>query len=166
MKYGSIEVICGAGLGKTSLALGKGILALGEQKSVIMIQFLKGSQKEGQDVIKRLEPDFKLFRFEKADACFADLTEEEKEEELINIKNGFNFAKKVVTTGECDVLILDEVLGIIDQNIICAEEFERLVSSKEEEMTLILTGKVFPEQLRPYIDAISVINYIDVDKEV
>ena len=165
MKNGSVEVICGAGLGKTSLAIGKGIMALTEQKSVIMIQFLKGNRKEDQDALKSLEPDFKIFRFEKADAFFEALSEEEKAEELINIKNGFNFAKKVIATGECDVLILDEVLGIIDRNIIELEEFEKLVSSKEDDMSLILTGKIFPEKLRPYVDAISVIDYIDVDKE-
>ncbi|MFR6393327.1 MAG: hypothetical protein ACLUN0_10940 [Roseburia sp.] len=27
------------------------------------------------------------------------------------MKNGLNFAKKVLVTGECNVLILDEVLG-------------------------------------------------------
>ena len=70
----------------------------------------------------------------------------------------------MIATGECDVLILDEVLGIIDRNIIELEEFEHLVASKEEEMSLILTGKVFPEKLRPLVDAISVIDYIDVDK--
>ena len=64
MKNGSVEVICGAGLGKTSLAIGKGIMALTEQKSVIMIQFLKGNRKEDQDALKSLEPDFKIFRFE------------------------------------------------------------------------------------------------------
>ena len=144
MKNGSVEVICGAGLGKTSLAIGKGIMALTEQKSVIMIQFLKGNRKEDQDALKSLEPDFKIFRFEKADAFFEDLSEEEKAEELINIKNGFNFAKKVIATGECDVLILDEVLGIIDRNIIELEEFEKLVSSKEDDMSLILTGKIVP----------------------
>ncbi|MEG0368891.1 MAG: cob(I)yrinic acid a,c-diamide adenosyltransferase, partial [Hungatella sp.] len=91
-------------------------------------------------------------------------TEEEKNEELLNIKNGFNFAKKVIATGECDLLILDEVLGIIDQNIISIEEFEKLVSAKEDEMGLILTGKVFPEKLRPYIDSISTIDHINIDK--
>ena len=111
-----------------------------------MIQFLKGNRKEDQDALKSLEPDFKIFRFEKADAFFEDLSEEEKAEELINIKNGFNFAKKVIATGECDVLILDEVLGIIDRNIIELEEFEKLVSSKEDDMSLILTGKIFPEK--------------------
>lgn len=165
MKNGSIEVICGAGTGKTALAIGKGIAALTEQKKVIMIQFLKGSQKkEGLDILKRLEPDFKIFRFEKADACFQDLSEVEKNEELLNIKNGFNFAKKVVATGECDVLILDEVLGIIDQNIVGIEQFECLMNSKEEDMRLILTGKVFPGNLEPYVDSIFTINHIDIDK--
>lgn len=161
MENGSLEVICGAGAGKTSLAIGKGIMALMEQKSVIMIQFLKGNQKkEGQDALKKLEPEFKVFRFEKADAFFEDLSAEEKTEELINIKNGFNFARKVITTGECDLLILDEVLGIIDQNIVDASEFEKLLSSKEEQMSLILTGKVFPEKLRPFADAIYSIHHL------
>lgn len=165
MKNGNVEVICGTGVGKTSLAIGKGITALTEHKKVIMIQFLKGSQKkEGLDSLKKLEPDFKMFRFEKANAFFQDLSVEEKTEELLNIKNGFNFAKKVVATGECDLLILDEVLGILDQNIIEIEEFEHMISCKEEGMGLILTGKVFPEKLRPYVDCISTIDHIEIDK--
>lgn len=166
MKHGNVEVICGTGLGKTSLALGKGIAALTEQRRVIMIQFLKGSaKKEDFEQLRRLEPDFKVFRFEKSDAFFADLTEDEKAEELINIRNGFNFAKKVVATGECDMLILDEVLGLIDQNIITLEDFEKLMDAREEDMSLVLTGKVFPEKLKPYVDAISTIEYNEVDKD-
>ena len=150
MKRGNVEVICGEGLGKPSLALGKGLSALMEHKRVIMIQFLKGcSPKDEQEILERLEPDFKVFRFE-----------EEKAEELINIRNGFNFARKVAATGECDVLILDEVLGIIDQNIITLEDVEKLLEAKEEDLNLVMTGKVFPEKLKPYVDAISRIEYI------
>ena len=43
MKRGNVEVICGEGLGKTSLALGKGLSALMEHKRVIMIQFLRAA---------------------------------------------------------------------------------------------------------------------------
>ena len=166
MKRGRVEVICGAGVGKTSLAMGKGIAALTTQKRVIMIQFLKGSSnREQMDVLQVLEPEFKVFRFEKSSAFFEDLSEDEKAEELMNIRNGFHFAKKVVATGECDLLILDEVLGIIDQNIIALEDFEKMVESRDEDMSLILTGKVFPEKLKPYVDAISTIDYVEVDKE-
>lgn len=165
MSNRNVEVIYGTGMGKTSLALGKGITALMEHKSVIVIRFLKGSlKKEGLDILKRLEPDLKIFSFEKSEDFFDNLSEEQKHEELINIRNGFNFAKKVIATGECDILILDEVLGIIDRNIITTEEFEKLVEIKEDGMRLILTGKVFPEKLRPYVDIISSIDYIEVDK--
>ena len=130
-------------------------------KRVIMIQFLKGcSPKDEQEILERLEPDFKVFRFEKSNTFFEELSEEEKAEELINIRNGFNFARKVAATGECDVLILDEVLGIIDQNIITLEDVEKLLEAKEEDLNLVMTGKVFPEKLKPYVDAISRIEYI------
>ena len=77
-----------------------------------MVQFLKGMLGEGAaDVLKRLEPDLKFFRFEHSKERFEDLPEDQKHEELMNMRNGFNFARKVMTTGECDVLILDEILG-------------------------------------------------------
>ena len=165
MELSKVEVICGFGLGKTSLALGKGIAALTDRKKVIVIQFLKGNAKnDGIELLKGLEPEFKVFRFEKSDSCFGELSRQEKQEELINIRNGFNFAKKVVATGECDLLILDEILGLMDHNIIEVEEFERLLEAREESMGLILTGQVFPEALRPYVDVISTIEHINVDK--
>ncbi len=166
MRRGYVEVICGLGAGRSSLAIGKGIVALTKRQSVIMIQFLKGSAStEELSVLSALEPSFKIFRFEKANAFFEDLTEEEKAEELMNIRNGFHFAKKVAATGECDMLILDEVLGIIDQNIITLEDFGKLLESRDSDIRLVLTGKVFPEKLRPYVDVISMIDYIEVDKE-
>ncbi|MCI8837480.1 MAG: cob(I)yrinic acid a c-diamide adenosyltransferase [Hungatella sp.] len=166
MKRGKVEVICGAGMGKTSLAIGKGMAALTQQKNVIMIQFLKGRQsQEKLDILGALEPRLKVFRFEKADTYFENLSEEEKQEELINIRNGFNFAKKVAATRECDLLILDEVLGVVEKNIVTVEEFEKFIGSKDDDMGLILTGRVFPKQLQPYVDSISTIDYVEVDKE-
>ena len=84
MKNGTVQVICGSGKGKTSMALGLAISALAEQKRVIMIQFLKGSlEPERMDVLMRLEPDLKVFRFEKSPAFFEHLSEEEKKEEAL-----------------------------------------------------------------------------------
>ena len=149
MKRGNVEVICGEGLGKTSLALGKGLSALMEHKRVIIIQFLKGcSPKDEQEILERLEPDFKVFRFEKSNTFFEELSEEEKAEELINIRNGFNFARKVAATGECDVLILDEVLGLVEKGIVSAEEVHELLGEASDTTELIFTGiKLCPEMM-------------------
>ena len=80
MKRGEVEVICGTGIARTALAIGRGVAALTRQKNVIMIQFLRGSHQEGLDVLKCMEPRFKVFRFEKADTYFENLSEEEKQE--------------------------------------------------------------------------------------
>ena len=110
-----IHIFCGAGMGKTSAALGKGVRAASEGKSVVVIQFLKEKKTENvEEFFKRLEPEIRLFRFEKFPEEYESLTEREKEEENLNIKNGLNFARKVLQTEECDVLILDEVLSVGD----------------------------------------------------
>ncbi len=140
------------------MALGLAISALAEQKRVIMIQFLKGSlEPERMDVLMRLEPDLKVFRFEKSPAFFEHLSEEEKKEEERNIHNGLNFAKKVMATGECDVLILDEILGIVDCGIMTAEDLVQNLKAREKEMSVILTGLVFPSGLENDVDAITTI---------
>ena len=71
-----------------------------------------------------MEPEIKLFRFEKSDSNFVELPEEKKQEEIQNIRNGIGFAKKVLTTGECDLLILDEVLGLVEKDIITVDAEE------------------------------------------
>ena len=112
------EVYCGNGKGKTALAIGQSIREAVQGKSVIVIQFLKGCEKRSLDFMEDLDNlDFKIFRFEKRDCCYEQLTEEEKAEERSNILNGLNFARKVVVTQECDFLLLDEILGLLDKHI-------------------------------------------------
>lgn len=164
MNKGKIQVICGEGKGKTTAAIGMGIGALTRNKTVIMIQFLKGCPERGSlDILKRLEPEMKIFRFEKSDSFFEDLPKKQQEEEQMNIRNGLNFAKKVVSTGECDMLILDEVLGLLDQEIIETEELAKLLQSKVDEMEIVLTGKVFPRELEACVDNILEIDHVKVD---
>ena len=81
-----ITVFCGGGKGKTSAALGQGIFGASAGKSVIIIQFLKGKVGERIDFIKRLEPEIKVFCFEKSDMNFEALSpEEQKEEAMFNL---------------------------------------------------------------------------------
>ena len=125
-KKGLIQVYCGPGKGKTSVAIGQAIRAVGHGKTAIVIQFLKGRATSEVDYLSVFEPDIKLFRFEKKNKYYEDLTEEERQEENSNIRNGLNYAKKVLVTQECDMLILDEILGAIEYGIISEEDVENL----------------------------------------
>ena len=68
-----------------------------------------------------------------------------------------------MVTGECDVLILDEILGLVNKGIISAEDFIRFLENKDSEMDVILTGWECPEQIKPYVDQISYVQNIKVD---
>ena len=79
-----------------------------------------------------------------------------------NILNGVHFAKKVISIGECDLLILDEILGLVDLGIIDVEEVLRLIKAKSDDMELILTGRNMPEELKEAADYIS---YMGIEKD-
>ena len=138
MREGKLQIYCGSGKGKTTAALGQAIKEASLGRSVFVVQFM----------IQRLEPEIKLFRFQRREAAFEDLAPEEQQEEIMNMKNGLNFAKKVLATGECDVLILDEVLGLVEQGIVSAEEVHELLGEASDTTELIFTGiKLCPEMM-------------------
>ena len=155
MERGIVQVFYGNGKGKTSAAVGQCIRAASLGQSVIIIQFLTGNDAEEFNFLEKLEPDIKLFRFEKEKDSFRDLLASQQKEETQNILNGVNFAKKVIDTGECDVLVLDEILGLIDLNIISIEDIIRLIETGDDYTRLVLTGQNLPEELIPYADVIS-----------
>ena len=68
-----IQIYHGTGRGKTTAALGLGIRACAKGKQVIMVQFLKGRHSGTLEFLKCLEPDFKIFRFEREECLFSDL---------------------------------------------------------------------------------------------
>ena len=115
---------------------------------------------EFQEILERLEPDFKVFYFEKEECTYEELSEEQKEEEKQNIMNGFHFANKVVETGDCDLLVLDEVLGLVDLGILTIQDIYRLIEKCGTQVSLIMTGKYISKELLQHIDEVSEINCI------
>lgn len=151
---GSIQVYYGNGRGKTTAALGLGIRAAGVGKQVIMVQFLKKKHSDTLDFLKKLEPGLQIFRFEKAACGYSDLSPKEKQEQMLNIKNALGYSRKVLDTGQCDLLILDEIFGLVDYNIITIEELMDLIAVKKDSMDLILTGRNLPDEVREIADCV------------
>ena len=154
MAKGLIYIYTGDGRGKSPAAIGRAVQAAVEGKSVVIIQFLKGKGLEDSEFLRRMEPEIKLFRFEKSDENFEQLPEEKKKEEILNIRNGMNFAKKVLTTGECDLLILDEVLGLVEKGIVSVEDLKTMLECREE-TSVILTGIKLTDEICVLSDEVS-----------
>ena len=140
-KKGLTQIYCGPGKGKTSVAIGQAIRAVGHGKRAIVIQFLKGRETSRLDYLSSMEPDVRLFRFE-------------KKEENENIRNGLNFARKVLLTEESDMLILDEILGVQEFGIVTEEEVIALIQAKDDETELIMTGNVVTDGVKNAADRV------------
>lgn len=94
MDKGIIQIYYGEGQGKTSAALGKAIRKASNGQSAYVVQFMKGQL--DTKYLTRLEPEVKVFRFERCSEGFDALDEAEKQEQKQNIQNGLNFAKKAL----------------------------------------------------------------------
>ncbi len=146
MDKGNVYIYTGDGRGKTPAAWGRALQAATEGKSVMVIQFLKGRGMLDSGILQRLEPEIRLYHFEKSDENYMELSEEKKKEEIVNIRNGFNFARKVLAVGECDLLILDEVLGLVENHIIEAEELRKLLELRKD-TDVIMTGAYLSDEI-------------------
>ena len=160
MEKGMIYIYSGDGHGKSPAALGKALQKACRGENVVIIRFLKKRGMSDSEFVRRLEPEIKIFRFEKSDEDFRLLSEENKTEEIANIKNGLNFAKKVMNTGECDLLILDEVLELIDNGILSVEELRMLLLCKPEDMEIIMTGVVHNDEVYKLADEVTKVETI------
>lgn len=154
MGKGMIYIYTGDGRGKSPAALGRAVQAAVEGKAVVIIQFLKGKGLSESEFVRRMEPEVKLFHFEKSDENYARLSEEKKKEEARNILNGINFARKVLTTGECDLLILDEVLGLVEKEILSIAQLKTLLECHGS-TDVIMTGTQLQDEICVLADEVS-----------
>lgn len=152
MSKGIMRVYYGEGHGKSTAALGTALNEASHGKTATIISFLKEKNEETEELLKRLEPELKFFRFEKSETSFHDLSDEEKEKEIMNLVSGFQYSKKVITTGGCDLVVLDEVLGLVDQHIISEEDFLELAAVIPEDMVVICTGRNVLDSIKECAD--------------
>lgn len=152
---GYVEIYTGDGKGKTTAALGLGMRAAGNGMKVYMVQFLKGDFTGELESVKKLEPYFKIYRFEKKRDFFWNLNEEEKLELKKEIKEAIDFCIDAEKNNKCDILILDEIMGVLRNKILEEDDVLNLIETKPSNMELILTGRNVPEKILSKADLVT-----------
>lgn len=147
LNKGYVQVYTGNGKGKTTAAVGLGVRAAGDGFNVYMVQFLKGGKTGELNSIKKLEPNFKVFRFERARGFFWTLNDEEKAELKSEISEAYDFCYNAAKEKKCDVLIMDEVMGAVSNGLITEDQIVKLIKNKDENVEIILTGRNVPEKI-------------------
>jgi cob(I)alamin adenosyltransferase len=147
LKKGYVQIYTGNGKGKTTAAVGLAVRAAGNGYNVYMVQFLKGSKTGEIESAKKLAPFFNIFRFEKKRGFFWTLNAEEKIELKEEVQKGYKFCMEVLKEKKCDILIMDEVMGALNNQLISEEQLLELIDNKPDNIELVLTGRNVPKDI-------------------
>jgi cob(I)alamin adenosyltransferase len=151
-KTGLVQVYTGDGKGKTSAALGLALRACGHGLSVYMIQFMKGDIEYGELKAAQWIPKLTIIQFGRPD--FVD--KENPEEMDIEFANkALEHAKDIISSGNHDVVILDELNVALDFKLVGVEDVLALMDSKPKNVELIITGRNAPKEILKRADLVT-----------
>lgn len=146
----------GQGWGKTTSAFGAALRALGHNKKVIIIQFMKGRrEKIGEyHIRKKLGKNFQIYQFGRP--AWVNLKNPSKEDWLLAQK-GLQFAQKAAQTKPF-LLILDELNLAAGINLLEKKEVLSLLENIPSQVHVYLTGRFAPQYLINKADYVNIIS--------
>lgn len=150
MDKGYIQVYTGNGKGKTTAALGLSLRAVCAGKKVFFGQFVKGMEYSELNAMKYL-PNFTLEQFGRN--CF--IFNKPTKADIEVAKEGLEKVKKVLTSGEYDVVVLDEINIAIFYELFTIEEVLELLDKKDEKLEVILTGRYADDRIVERADLVT-----------
>ncbi len=121
-----VDIYLGTGKDTLRQAIGIGIEKISGHLKVIMILFCNEQEIHLYETLKPLEPQLRFFHFENTTLMFA---------------------KKVMDTEECDVLILANILDAINKKLITVDQLSDIIDNKPDHIQLILTGESLPLEI-------------------
>jgi cob(I)alamin adenosyltransferase len=152
-KKGMIQIYTGNGKGKTTAALGLVFRASGAGMRCIIIQFMKG-QKTGEQKTAEYLHDFVTIEQYGSKEFYRPATSDYIEHRGF-AKKGYDRALKCITSGEFDLVILDEIIGAFNNGLISYDEILALLNAKQEDVELVLTGRDAPSDLFERCDLVT-----------
>lgn len=154
-EQGLVIVYTGDGKGKTTAALGMALRAIGRGWRILMIQFGKGGWHYAElDSSQRLAPDFEILPMGLGFYKILDDKHTEQEHRTA-AENALIFAQQKMDSGEYDMLILDEIMGMLASELLPLDRVLELVDRKPRGLTLVLTGRGAPQEIIERADLVT-----------
>jgi cob(I)alamin adenosyltransferase len=139
LHQGYVQVYTGNSKGKTTAALGLALRAVGRGFRVCMIQFIKGGGPYGEHLAAaRLAPELTIIQTGRAG--WVNKNNPDPEDRRLAAE-AFALARRTVTAGEYDLVILDEINGAVGFGLIEVEAVLDLIRHKPAQVELVLTGR-------------------------
>ena len=168
-------VFTGNGKGKTTAALGQAFRTLGRGKRVLMIQFIKGPWKSGEDelvqkfkiqksklkisegdLLKGLE-NFYDFEIKKLGLGFVGILGDTlpKEAHAKAAREALAYAQSEIKSGKWNLIILDEVNVAFSLGLLTAAEILEAAKDVPLDQFVMMTGRGAPQELIDCADLVT-----------
>jgi cob(I)alamin adenosyltransferase len=152
---GLVIVYTGKGKGKTTAALGIVLRSVGHGFKVGMIQFIKGEWYYGElTSSKRLEPEFEMIAAGKGFVGIID-DDHPAEDHQKAAKEAVALAKVRLSSGQYDIIILDEINYAVKLNLVSLQDVLDIVKVRPKKTSLVLTGNYAPEEIIDVADLVT-----------
>ncbi len=151
-RRGLTLVFTGNGKGKSTAAMGLCLRAWGHGFKIYMVQFIKGTWKTGeQQAIAQLD-GWERVHYGKGFTWLKRATPEEHRQAA---QEALVEARARLTSGDYDIVFLDEVLYALRQNLVDLPDVLDLVAQRPAPVHLILTGRGAPQELIEVADLVT-----------
>lgn len=153
LEQGQVQVYTGNGKGKTTASLGLALRAVGRGLKVCMIQFIKGGGQYGEHLAaEKLAPLLTIHQtgrdgwIRKGDLA---------PEDIHIARAALELARSVLSGGEYDLVILDEINGAAWFGLLDSVDILQLIESKPADVELVLTGRSADPQVIAAADLVT-----------
>ncbi len=151
---GLIHIYHGQGKGKTTAAVGLCVRALGRDKKVLFVQFMKSWDSGELHILTEL-PYIQIMRSKPSNKFSFQMNEQERAECRINNDQFLEKVVQVVQTEQPDLLVLDELIGTYDKNLIDRTKVLELLRNKPHGLEIVMTGRNPHEELLAMADYVT-----------
>jgi len=150
---GLILVNTGDGKGKSTAALGTALRAAGSGLEVLILQFMKGSWKYGeQEALEKLGIELLV----KGEGFTWQTKDREKDEAAA--RDAFETARELLESDRYDLVILDEINYVMGYGFLPTSEVVHLLAShkaRKAKTHIILTGGNAPDEIIQLADTVT-----------
>ena len=152
--FGRVHVITGSGRGKTTAAFGLAMRASGHGYRVCIVQFMKTGETTGEVLGARRLGNVSVHQF--GTGRFVD-PKKVSDKDRQCAREALGCARKSLTEGECELLILDEVNTAASFGLVRVDEILELLRSPRAGVEVVLTGRNAPKEFIEVADYVSVV---------
>lgn len=145
-RMGMVQVYTGNGKGKTTAAMGAAFRALGQNRRVFLIQFMKKGKDLGEIKAGQRFSKFKVLQAGRVGWVIKNKVSL-KDKQLA--QKGLTAARKAIESKKYDLIILDELNVAVEFGLLKPEQVKETLRNRPETTEIIITGRnAHPEILK------------------